>query len=112
MQGHENKYPRSETDLDLFSFMISEYLGAEGFHRNLNATQALAHSSDDLRNSHKSSKTLKMPKMPNIMKKRNSTNYNSANYNNSSGSENGYDQNGVLRISTPFLNNPLVQHVN
>ena len=107
MQGHENKYPHSEAKLDLFAFMISEYLGAEGLHRNLNATQALAHSSDDLRNSHKSSKTLKMPKMPNIMKKRNSTNYN-----NSSGSENGYDQNGVLRISTPFLNNPLVQHVN
>ena len=107
MQGHENKNALSKTDLALF--LISEYLGAEGIHRNLNATQALAHSSDDLRNSYKSSKsaTLKMPKMPNIMKKRNSTNYN-----NSSGSENGYDQNGVLRISTPFLNNPLVQHVN
>ena len=107
MQGHENKDALSKTDLVLF--LILEYLGAEGIHRNLNATQALAHSSDDLRNSHKSGKsaTLKMPKMPNIMKKRNSTNYN-----NSSGSENGYDQNGVLRISTPFLNNPLVQHVN
>ena len=89
--------------------MTSGYLVAEDAHRNLNATQALAHSSDDLRNSFKSNKsnTLKMPKIPNIMKKRHSTNYNT-----SSGSENGIDQNGVLLISTPFLNNPLVQHVN
>ena len=78
-----------------------------GALRNLNTTQA--HSIDDLRQSKNDSKsaTLKIPKIPNIMKKRNSKNYST-----SSGSENGYDQNGVLRISAPFLNNPLVQHVN
>ena len=28
------------------------------------------------------------------------------------GPSDGYDQKGVLRISAPFLNNPLVQHLN
>ena len=67
----------------------------------------LAHSNDDIRQISGSKKSLKMPKISNFMKKRNST----AQNNTSSGSENGYDQKGVLRISAPFLNNPLVQHV-
>ena len=59
-----------------------------------------AHSSGDLRK-----KLLPSLAHIGINKKRNSGN------SGSSGSD-GYDQNGVLRISAPFLNNPLVQHLN
>ena len=51
--------------------------------------------------------TLKTPTITNITKKKELDKSQSF-----SGSKNGFDQNGVLRISAPFLNNPLVQHVN
>lgn len=64
-----------------------------------------AHSSGDLRNKNG---TKKLPRLPQLgsAKNRNSG---------SSGSADGYQDDqkaGVLRISAPFLNNPLVQHLN
>ena len=62
-----------------------------------------AHSSGDLTACGKRKVGKKLPKL--FTKKKNAT------AQNSSSSENGFDQKGVLRISAPFLNNPLVQHV-
>ena len=65
-------------------------------------TAVATHSSGDLRKGAKTSR--KSPNLLPFSKKKNSDNT-------SSDSAEVY-QNGVLRISAPFLNNPMVQHIN
>lgn len=80
------------------------------------ADPTLAHSSGDLKNTGATGGSYKkLPRLPQLGSGLNNSSAKKRSSAGSSGSPDGYQDDqkaGVLRISAPFLNNPLVQHLN